>query len=623
MYINTELFSPVVRDGLCKAHPASYEYRDWWDDQRRKCLEGYSVGSVKITGDFYWYLNFWKIRGEDKVTGRKTLISPRFIDMDKDFFDEFQRAKDLGKNMLVAKRRQVGFSEKTAALIGKEFSLHKHSQSIITAGEEKYGLMTMRMVLRGLNSLRDTEFYKRRNPDTSEYCMARYKEIIDGQQVWKGYQSEIYNITSKNNPQATIGKSPSFIMFEEAGRFGGLIDAYKYIQPALEVNNKKTGIALFVGTGGDMEKGAAEFAEMFWNPEAYDLLEYSNKWEENDSRKCCYFVPGYKFNVIDKEGNSLKEPSLELIQKKRDAARKSKKLNSYLTEITQMPLTPDECFLVVSGNVFNTEKLNDQLRLIKQSPKNDKLLQTGHLDWVRDGKENITGVEWFPAANGVFNIVEHPELDENDKPYVNLYVAGTDSYDRDIAGSSPSLGSCSVFKRFKDADSTANMFVARLTVRPRTANEFYEMTAKLCMYYNAQNLIEYSNLGIFTWYEYHNMTFLLKERPRVAYSNVKRSVVQNKWGVDPSTKEYWITKLRDYIEENAHKIWDAHMLERFIKYREEKDYNCDITIAAALGVVHNIDNLKIKTRSTEIEKFEFFSYQSNKKGKILYNWEKV
>jgi len=65
------------------------------------------------------------------------------------------------------------------------------------------------------------------------------------------------------------------------------------------------------------------------------------------------------------------------------------------------------------------------------------------------------------------------------------------------------------------------------------------------------------------------------------------------------------------------------MLERFIKYREEKDYNCDITIAAALGVVHNIDNLKIKTRSTEIEKFEFFSYQSNKKGKILYNWEKV
>tara|TARA_R100001594_G_scaffold36459_1_gene66208 strand:+ start:4170 stop:6038 length:1869 start_codon:yes stop_codon:yes gene_type:complete len=622
MYVNTELFSPVIMDGLTKAHPASFEYKEWWEEQKRRCLEGYSVGGVKITGDFYWYLNFWKIRGTDRKTGRKTLISPRFVDMDKEFFDHFQRAKELGKNFLVAKRRQVGFSEKTAALIGKEFTMYKHSQSIITAGEEKYGLMTMRMVLRGLNSLRDTEFYKRRNPDTSDYCMARYKEIIDGQQVWKGYQSEIYNITSKNNPQATIGKSPSFIMFEEAGRFPGLIDAYKYIQPALEANNEKTGIALFVGTGGDMEKGAAEFAEMFWNPDAYDILTFDNEWDEDDSRRCAYFVPGYKFNVIDDNGNSLKEPSLKLIAKKREAARKSKKLNAYLTEITQMPLTPDECFLIVSGNVFNAEKLNDQLRVIKQTPKNDKLLQTGVLDWVRDSKDNITGVEWTPAANGPFNIIEHPELDENGKPYVNLYVAGTDSYDRDLAGSSPSLGSMSVFKRFKDADSTANLFVARLTVRPRTANEFYEMTAKLCWYYGAQNLIEYSNLGIFTWYEYHNMTYFLKERPRVAYSNVKRSVVQNKWGVDPSTKEYWITKLRDYIELNAHKIWDGHMIERLIKYREDKTYNCDITIAAALAVVHNIDNLKVKTRASELEKFEFFSYRSDR-GKIGYNWEKV
>ena len=621
-YVNTLLFSPVISDGLCKAHPASYEYKEWWEEQKRRCLEGYSVGGVTITGDMYWYLNFWKIRGTHEGTGRKTLIPPRFIDMDKEFFDEFQRAKDLGKNFLVAKRRQVGFSEKTAALIGKEFTMHRHSQSIITAGEEKYGLMTMRMLLRGLNSLKDTEFYKRRNPDTSEYCMARYKEIVDGQVVWRGYNSEIYNITSRNNAQATIGKSPSFIMYEEAGRFPGLIDAYKYIQPALEANNVKTGIALFVGTGGDMEKGAAEFAEMFWNPEAYDLLTFDNSYDDTDQRKCCYFVPGWKFNVIDKDGNSLKEPSLITIKKKRDAARKSKKLNSYLTEITQMPLTPDECFLIVSGNVFNTEKLNDQLTLIKRSHQNDNLLTSGYLDWIRDGKGNITGVEWLPGDGGPFKIIEHPELDKNGKPFINLYVGGTDSYDRDIANASPSLGSCSIFKRFKDANSTANMFVARLTVRPRTANEFYEMTAKLSMYYGAQNLIEYSNLGIFTWYEYHNMTYLLKERPRVAYSNVKRSVMQNKWGVDPSTKEYWITKLRDYIEENAHTIWDGEMIEKLIRYREDKDYNCDITIAAALAVVHNVDNLKVKTRASELEKVEFFSYLSGKKGKIEYNWTK-
>ena len=44
MYINTEYFSPVINNGITKAHPLSYEYREWWDEQKRRCLE--NVGKI-------------------------------------------------------------------------------------------------------------------------------------------------------------------------------------------------------------------------------------------------------------------------------------------------------------------------------------------------------------------------------------------------------------------------------------------------------------------------------------------------------------------------------------------------------------------------------------------------
>ena len=306
MYVDTHLFSPVINEGLTTAHPQSYEYRAWWVEQKRRCLEGYTVGGVYIPGDYYWYLNFWKIRGKDKKTGRKTLIAPRFLDMDLEYFLAIEEARKAGKHMVVTKARQKGFSEKHAALMGKEFTFFPHSQTIITAGEEKYSNATMRMCIRGLNSLKDTEFFKRRQPDTLDYVQARYKVIVDGVTHWRGIHSEIYNITSKNNPQATIGKSPSLIIFEEAGKFPGLVESFKYIQPALEAEGgEKTGFAIIVGTGGDMEKGAAELEEMFYNPDAYDMMSYVNEYEDDGGESHVgYFCPAWKFKIVDDEGNS-------------------------------------------------------------------------------------------------------------------------------------------------------------------------------------------------------------------------------------------------------------------------------------------------------------------------------
>lgn len=625
MLVNTEYFSPVIKDGITRAHPRSYEYREWWEEQKKRCIDGYTVAGVRITGDHYWYLNFWKIRGVDIVTNRKTIISPRFLDMDYEFFHTIEKARSLGKNMCVAKRRQTGFSEKCAALIGKEFSLFKASQSIIFAGEERFSQATMRMVMRGLNSLSDTEFFKRKTPNTVDYIQAKYAVIEDGIPIMKGSMSEIYSMTAKNNPQVGVGKSPSFALFEEAGKFPGLQSCYKYMQPAMEANFVKTGFALMIGTGGEMEAGAAELEQIFYNPGGWDMMSFDYDDSTYDLRAfkqgvsvrnpVCYFVPGWKYSLIDKDGNSLKKDSIDVILEKREEAKTAKNQNAFIQTITQMPLTPDECFMRTGGNRFNIQKLNSQLARVRNDRELANMGERGDLDWIEGPHGKPEGVAWRPDENGPFLIFEHPQMDEQSNVYHGLYKASTDSYDKDEAKTSSSKGSSQVFKTFRSAeDAISRAFVARVTARPKKAEDFYEMSAKLCMYYQAPNLIEWSNIGIFGWYERKGLQAYLKERPRIAYSNIKESKVNNRWGIDPSTKDYWIRAYADYIEDNASKMFDQEQIIAAINYIDKKDYNCDITISSALAIVHELDDINIDISKKKVAKQEFFYYTSNKNG---------
>lgn len=623
MFKDTLRFSPVITEGFSKAHPASVEYRDWWFEQRKRCLEGYSVDGVRITGDHYWYLNFWKIRGVTKQ-GRKGLVEPRFTDLDFEFFHAIEQARLAGKNFVVAKPRQKGFSEKLASLAGKEFSLFKNSQTVIVAGEQKYADNTMRMTLRGLNSLKDTEFYKRKNPDTLEFVQARYKSIEDGTTVWRGSLSEIRNITAKNSAQAASGLSPNLVIMEEVGIFPLLIETYKFIQPMIETNGVKTGFVIIVGTGGDMDSGAEQLQKMFYNPQAYDLMEFEDIYSgENIQRKIGYFVPAWKFEIIDKEGNSLQEPSVEMLLKKREDAARSSDSESFFKTIIQKPLVPDECFMISSGNRFPLHKINARIAELRTTRGLDKLGERGYLEWVRDHSGFVQGVKFVSDESGPFIIFEHPEIDPNtSKAKVNTYIAGTDSYDKDDAATSSSKGSCQIYKMFSTASATYKKFIARITIRPHTADEFYEMSAKMCMYYQARNLIEWSNVQIFGWYKRNNLEWLLKERPQVAYANVKQSKVVNKYGIDPSTKEYWITAYRDYLIDHCDKIDDIEQLEAAAKYREEKDYNCDITISSALCIVHETDYLKIQKDPYEETQDWFFSYKTDKRGNLVSGFKK-
>jgi hypothetical protein len=609
MYTNTIRFSPVVTDGIPDFARYSFEWEQWWGEQRRRCMEGYTVDGLKICGTHYFYLNFWKILGTVKGQKKKTLVSPKFTALDFDFFWEVEKARKLGKHLVVAKRRQCGFSEKGACIAAMEFMFYPHSQTLIVAGEYEYAEDAMRKTHRGMNAMKNTEFYKRMNPTGIEFAMARFKDPQD--KDYRGYMSELHTITCNNNSQATVGKTPSLVIFEEAGKFPNLVESFNYIRPALETEGETTAFALIFGTGGEMGKGADQLMTMFYSPSAYNCMEYEDLHSEQynpddpDRKKVGYFVPAWRYLKIDEEGNDLKEESLEYLIGKRERAKKTNNAKTFFDEITQFPIYTEECFLISDGNVFNSAKLNRRLAEVRRSKEISERKQRGFLDWVKEGR-TIVGVTWRPDENGPFLIFEHPERDGNGNIPEMLYKGGTDSYDRDEAVGEGSKGSTSIIKGFWKASSTARRFVARITLRPELADDFYEMSFKLNMYYNCLNLIEYSNLGIFKWAKNMGLEGWLKERPEVAYANVKDSKMQNKYGVDPQTKSEWITRLRDYIESNVDDLDDEEQIVQFLKYRHKtangKPYNCDITISSALAVIHLEDDFDIEVRETGEQK---------------------
>ena len=613
-FTNTRLLSPVAIQGVTQAPIGSYEYIDWWNTQRKYCLEGYSAAGTSITGLHYYYLNFWSIRkkiSKNQVggTSRKSLAPPDFIDIDHDFFWELQYAREAGEDFMLWKRRQIGGTEKMGAMAAYEFEMFPHSHTIITAGEEKYCERLFRAARRGLDRHAGGEFYKaRQGINTQDHLVASY--FVKVNEVWqeRGYFSQVQHIVAKD-PQALVGTTASLIIYEEAGLFKNLVSTKMYTDQSLAERDQKTGMSIILGTGGETNEtgrgksSVHEAEEIFSNPERYNVRSYENTWDEFEPlspssgnvlssdgkrRRVAYFVPGWKFLVIDSDGNSLKKESLEELDRRR--ARVKGNPQALLKEITQMPKTPRESFMRPEGNEFNTEKLHQQYRLIMGYEENRNKVRVGNIDWILDAEGRVSGAKWLDDPRGKFRMVEPPVTDNTTaKVFKDAYVGGVDSYDRDKTSdpNKGSFGSCYIGKTFTHSGDTSYVLkVCSYTDRPKTSEDFYEACAKMAVLYGwCKLLVEYSNLRILDWMKNNRFERLLAERPEVVYANVQNSGMQNKYGVDPQTKPYWITTLADHLQNGGiERLADPEDIDELIRYRGE--VNSDRTIAMSLVAVH-------------------------------------
>lgn len=621
-FVNTHMFcEEAIKFSklgyYCDAPRGTLAWQEYWDEQDKRCREGYTVAGIRITGEHYAYLNFGRIKitvGDGKQA-KKYEGFPRFLDMDYYYYHELEQAKLNREGIIVAKTRRRGFSYKGAFNTVYEYNWYRDSFSIIAAFMGDYCQATMNMAIEMINFINKyTDWGKRKIIDTRQHIKSGFKEKVNDIDVESGYKSEIMTMSFKDNPFKSIGKSASIMLFEEAGKWPSLIDAYTISKPLFQDGELMVGIPIVYGTGGDMEGGTQDFAEMFYAPKTYGFRCYQNIWEENKIGDCGWFVPEEWFRLpyVDKDGNSQREKAREANLAEREIIKQGGTKRAFDLAVTQKPNTPSEAFLRVSGNRFPAAELLARLGKLETDLRITDADFIGDLTLNEDGKPEwklnpkLKPIRQFPLksnddATGCILIYEHPQTDELGNVEYTRYIAGCDPYSQNES-QTDSLGSTLVY------DRRTKRIVAEYTARPETLNEYYENVRKLLKYYNAVCLYENQITGLFQYLDGKNQTFLLMDQPDYIKDIIKDSKVERGKGMHMSVqlKEHGEDLINAWLREqygaeqdilNLHKIRSIPLLKELIAYNDEGNFD---RVIAFMLIMYAEQQLK-KHRLEEIQ----------------------
>lgn len=643
---NTIKFSPAAE--FFKKHKCytlaprgTTDYNSYWDRETERCLKGYTApDGDSITGYHYFYLNYSPIMklkevsytdryGNVRTRRERTLDFPRFWDYDYYYYNAIEQAENDGKHMAVLKSRQRGYSFKGASMLVRNYELIAGSKNFAVASEQKFligdGLLTKAWEIMDFID-KYTDWSKQRLVSTRMERVAGYK-ITDefGKQTEQGYKSSITGITLKNDPERIRGTRGKLVLWEEGGKFPGLLDAWRIEQPSVETDDGKAfGLMIAFGTGGTEGSSFTGLKELFYKPEAYNVLALPNIWDDNaEQTKCGFFVPSWSnlesfdengnYIYMDQDGNSLKEKAVEnLIEQRnkiRDGGASQQSIDRFISE---RPIKPREAVLELGKNIFPRKLLLDQLTRLRTNTKLRNMKHIVDLNW--DGNGQITATE---KKTG--DITEYP-LKKGDKPHgsiviweypikdppFGLYIGGCDPYDHDDSFTN-SLGSVFIFKRVKAGEAWTDVIVAEYSGRPDTAEEYYENVRKLLVFYNARLLFENERKGIYPYFTNKHCDYLLADQPDKIISEVfKDSKVQRRKGchMTKAIRAYgeglileWLLEEYEPGHPNVERIYSEPLIEELIENDGVK--NVDRVIALCMVMIYREELYQVKVSKSQ------------------------
>lgn len=101
-YENTGAFCEYPKD--------SKPYIDFWNEQKRRCVEGYTVNGYRITGDHYFFLNFYRLPVTKEKDGMTFVEEgfPVFTTEHYKWFHYVEMCEYLKKDVAALKCRGIG-----------------------------------------------------------------------------------------------------------------------------------------------------------------------------------------------------------------------------------------------------------------------------------------------------------------------------------------------------------------------------------------------------------------------------------------------------------------------------------------------------------------------------------
>lgn len=93
----------------CPYPKGTKKFLDFWTEEYRRCNEGYSINNYRITGDNYFFLNYYKLKNVevDKAGAGRDITFPNFFSKQYEYFHYIELCEYLKKDVLALKARGV------------------------------------------------------------------------------------------------------------------------------------------------------------------------------------------------------------------------------------------------------------------------------------------------------------------------------------------------------------------------------------------------------------------------------------------------------------------------------------------------------------------------------------
>ena len=649
----TEVRETFLRTGrYCSYLPRSKRWDAFWKEQYTRCKYGMTSHGYTITGDNYFFLNFYQLPvvDMDKASGEGTNESfPVFFASQYMFFHYLQMCRVLHKNAALMKARSIGFREINASLAARLYTTIKRSRTMITCFKDTYLNGTFSKLDHALTFINTNAdgFFKPRLTDKALEKKSGYQVKIDGQFTDFGWRSVVIGING-SKPSNIRGDRVDLLIYDEAGSWPDLTTAVVQGQELCEVQGVPRGIMLFGGTGGDFGPPLEGLKKIYYNPKAFKILPFRHKWTQDGTTiESGFFLPYFLQSLnpeyMDSRGVCNQTEYKKVLQEERNNLLAVPE--DYLKKCAERCWNAEEAFTLEGQNKFNKMKIADQLakiRLHKIGPRP----QVGTIDYTyksnKHSLENIDGFRWL-LNSGKVQILEHPVWSDLYKEQIekqkkeaeeqgidfeapvytemnDLYVAGIDGIDIGAAQTSKETRDpsdfCIVIKR-RAFGLNEPQYVAMYKDRPQNIREAYKIAMCMCRYYNCRINIEATRVGMITWARENKCLQYFMKRPRATLTDIKYGTTKQ-YGT-PATKtiiEQQTDLIADYVEDYGHNIWFEDMLEQLNGYNDENKTKFDII--AALGMVELADQELSGRQPTkvdkEVEEFQDYGYYINDKG---------
>lgn len=614
----TEVRETFLRTGrYCSYLPRSKRWDAFWKEQYTRCKYGMTSHGYTITGDNYFFLNFYQLPvvDMDKASGEGTNESfPVFFASQYMFFHYLQMCRVLHKNAALMKARSIGFSEINASLAARLYTTIKRSRTMITCFKDTYLNGTFSKLDHALTFINTNAdgFFKPRLTDKALEKKSGYQVKIDGQFTDFGWRSVVIGING-SKPSNIRGDRVDLLIYDEAGSWPDLTTAVVQGQELCEVQGVPRGIMLFGGTGGDFGPPLEGLKKIYYNPKAFKILPFRHKWTQDGTTiESGFFLPYFLQSLnpeyMDSRGVCNQTEYKKVLQEERNNLLVVPE--EYLKKCAERCWNAEEAFTLEGQNKFNKMKIADQLakiRLHKIGPRP----QVGTIDYTyksnKHSLENIDGFRWL-LNSGKVQILEHPIWSDLYKEQIekqkreaeeqgidfeapvytemnDLYVAGIDGIDIGAAQTSKETRDpsdfCIVIKR-RAFGLNEPQYVAMYKDRPQNIREAYKIAMCMCRYYNCRINIEATRVGMITWARENKCLQYFMKRPRATLTDIKYGTTKQ-YGT-PATKtiiEQQTDLIADYVEDYGHNIWFEDILEQLNGYNDENKTKFDII--AALG----------------------------------------